>query len=65
MSNAPSSASVGRKAVSGVKWSYASLGVGRIISLVATSILARLLTPEQFGIVGFATVAHDLLSHLS
>ena len=52
-----STEAVGKKAVTGVKWSYASLGAGRIMSLVATSILARLLTPEQFGIVGYATVA--------
>jgi PST family polysaccharide transporter len=43
-------------------WSYGAFASSKLLTLVATAILARLLTPAEFGIVGFATVAITYLS---
>lgn len=51
-----------RKAISGAVWSYLTFGLGKVLVLISTGILARLLTPSEFGIVGFATVAMTYLS---
>ncbi|NQV05521.1 lipopolysaccharide biosynthesis protein [bacterium] len=40
-----------------VMWNYASFAAGKALVLVTMAILARLLVPEEFGIVGFATIA--------
>src|SRR5215207_3449745 len=45
-----------RLAVRGVLWQGLSFGLGRALTLVTTVVLARLLTPEEFGLVGFALV---------
>ena len=47
-----------------VMWNYASFAAGKALVLVTMAILARLLTPEDFGIVGFATVAIAYLAVL-
>lgn len=44
------------RAARAVAWSYASWSASRILSLAVTAVLARLLVPEDFGLVGFATV---------
>lgn len=46
-----------RRTVQGVAWSYGAFATSKLLTLVATAVLARLLTPEDFGLVGFATVA--------
>ncbi len=51
-----------RRTARGVAWSYAAFAVSKGLTLLATAILARLLTPEEFGVVGFATVAVTYLS---
>ena len=48
--------------VRGLLWTYASLAVTRGGVLLTTIVLARLLTPTDFGVVAFAIVAIDLLS---
>src|SRR4051794_37028651 len=54
---APSAgAGLTRLAVRGVLWQALSFGLGRALTLVATIVLARLLTPEEFGLVGLALV---------
>lgn len=45
-----------RKVVSGIAWSYAERMLAQLISLVVTIILARLLGPEEFGVVAIVTV---------
>lgn len=52
------------KAAKGVAWNYLSFGLGKGLVLVTTAVLARLLTPEQFGVVGFATLAVSYLAVL-
>jgi lipopolysaccharide exporter len=48
--------SLTRAAVSGVAWQGASYLVGRGLTFVATVVLARLLAPEDFGVVAVALV---------
>ena len=48
---------LGARAASAVLWNYASFASGKILLLVTLAVLARLLTPADFGIVGFATLA--------
>ena len=45
-------------------WNYASFASGKVLVLVTMAILARVLTPGEFGIVGFATVAVAYLAVL-
>lgn len=43
-----------RRTAVGMAWAYGSYAGGRLLVLVATAILARLLTPEEFGLVALA-----------
>ncbi len=45
-------------------WAYGSYAGGRLLVLVATAILARLLTPAEFGLVALAVVFTELLNTL-
>ncbi len=47
-------------AVRGVAWQAVSFLGGKVLLLLATAILARLLTPEEFGLVAFALVVITL-----
>jgi PST family polysaccharide transporter len=46
--------SLGGRTLRGMFWAYGSYVGGRILTLVATAILARLLTPREFGLVALA-----------
>jgi PST family polysaccharide transporter len=46
----------------GVFWSYGSFAVSKAAVLLATAVLARLLTPEEFGVVAVATVVVSFLA---
>ena len=41
-----------QKTTSGLLWSGTSQGVRQILGFVITAILARLLTPDDFGVAG-------------
>ena len=45
-------ASLGRTAVRAVLWNYLSFASGKLLVLITMAVLARLLTPEEFGIMG-------------
>lgn len=53
---------LGTVAARAVAWNYLSYAVGKTLVLVSMSILARLLTPADFGIVGMATI---VIAHLA
>ena len=55
-SGSASGAPLGEAAVSGVIWQTASFVLGKLLILVSTIILARLLLPRDFGLVGLALV---------
>jgi PST family polysaccharide transporter len=54
---APDQAGLGREAARAVAWNYVSFASGKVLVLITMAVLARLLTPAEFGIVGFATLA--------
>ena len=45
-----------KKVVTGLIWTYAERMLAQIISLVVTIILARLITPEHYGVIAIVTV---------
>ncbi|HLA45490.1 MAG TPA: lipopolysaccharide biosynthesis protein [Aggregatilineales bacterium] len=51
-----SSLNLAQRTLSGIFWAYASFIGGRLLNVVTTAILARLLFPEDFGLIGFATL---------
>jgi O-antigen/teichoic acid export membrane protein len=55
---------LGTSAARAVAWNYLSFASGRVLVLVTMAVLARLLSPEEFGIVGFATLAIAYLAVL-
>jgi len=55
---------LGTTAARAVMWNYASFASGKVLVLVTLAVLARLLTPAEFGIIGFATLALAYLAVL-
>lgn len=49
----------------GIFWAYGSYVGGRILVLVSVAILARLLSPSEFGLVAFALTVTALLDTIS
>jgi PST family polysaccharide transporter len=47
---------VGTRTLRGMAWAYGAYVGGRVLVLVSTAILARLLTPRDFGVVALALV---------
>lgn len=45
-----------KNAIKGISWMTALRGVTRVVSFVKVAILARLLTPSQFGVFAIATI---------
>jgi lipopolysaccharide exporter len=52
---------IGGRTLRGMMWAYGSYVGGRLLVLVATAVLARLLTPEEFGLVALALIFTGLL----
>lgn len=55
---------IARKSIHGIFWNYTSFALGKGLVLVTTAVLARLLTPDEFGLVALATIAVDYLAIL-
>jgi len=53
-----------RKTVRAAVWNYVSFALGKLSVVVTITVLARVLGPEEFGIVGYATLAIAYLSVL-
>lgn len=45
---------IARKAVSGVGWAYGAFFTDKVLTLATTAILARMLTPDDFGVIAAA-----------
>jgi O-antigen/teichoic acid export membrane protein len=52
---------MGGRALRGAFWAYGSYIGGRLLVLIAVGILARLLTPEDFGLVAIGMIVISLL----
>lgn len=61
---AGSTPGVGGRTFRAVAWAYGSYVGGRVLVLASTAILARLLTPRDFGLVAAALIAITLLETL-
>lgn len=57
--------SVSHQAVRGSLWSYLSFFSGKLLNFLTTVILARLLVPEEFGVVALCTAAIQYLDILN
>ncbi|HEX8121464.1 MAG TPA: lipopolysaccharide biosynthesis protein [Solirubrobacteraceae bacterium] len=53
--------SIATRTLRGMAWAYGSYVGGRVLVLVSTAVLARLLTPKDFGIVALALTVMALL----
>ncbi|MGE5248936.1 MAG: lipopolysaccharide biosynthesis protein [Bacteroidota bacterium] len=53
---------IGRRTAHGIIWNFLAYGLGRLVVLVTTSILARILSKTEFGLVAVAVVAINYLS---
>lgn len=54
-----------RRAIRNVPWSLGGTALGRILTLLTTVVLARLLTPEDFGLIALAMVALTVVNVFS
>lgn len=54
-----------QKTIKGIFWSYLSFIGGKGLTFLATIILARLLLPEQFGLIGYSLIAIQYLDILN
>ena len=50
-----------KKTVKNVFWSYVAFASGKLVTFVTTVILARLLAPEDFGLLAMALLAVNYL----
>lgn len=53
--------SLAKKTVSSAIWTYIAYGLSKTANFLATLVLARLILPEEFGIVGFAVTGMAFL----
>ena len=49
----------------GVLWTVASFGANRVVTVITTIILARLLVPSDFGLFALATLVVNFISYFS
>jgi PST family polysaccharide transporter len=56
---------IGTRTLRGMFWAYGSYVGGRGLVLISTAILARILTPKEFGLVAAALVVTSLLERLA
>ena len=56
---------LGRRAFRGFMWAAASYAGGRLLVFAATLVLARLLVPDEFGLVAFALAVMHYLEYLT
>ena len=51
--------------IRGTLWSYSSKYSGKVLKLISTIILARLLSQEDFGLAGYAVLAINFMDSVS
>lgn len=56
------SRSLSDRSVSGFIWAFSGAGVQAVLKMLVLAVLARLLTPHDFGVVGAATVVISFLN---
>ncbi|MFQ3536767.1 MAG: lipopolysaccharide biosynthesis protein [Aggregatilineales bacterium] len=48
--------SLPQRAAKGMLWAYSAYLSGRLVTLLSTALLARILLPDDFGLIGFALI---------
>lgn len=56
---------IGTRTLRGILWAYGSYVGGKLLVLISIAILARLLSPEDFGLVAFALIITVFLDTIS
>lgn len=54
-----------QQAITGAKWSGTSIASTTVLNFITTAILARLLSPEEFGLLGMMTIFIGLIGCLA
>ena len=57
--------SLGKSTIQGAAWHYLTFFSGKLMVLAGTALLARLLSPDDFGVVGYALTAISFLDVIS
>jgi len=65
LNNPNPSSNLKQKTLRGIFWSYLSFIGGKGLTFLTTIILARLLLPEQFGLIGYCLIAIQYLDILN
>ena len=65
LGNSNQSGDLKQKTIKGIFWSYLSFIGGKGLTFLTTIILARLLLPEQFGVIGYCLIAIQYLDILN
>lgn len=65
MSDQPTDIDISKTAIRGTAWRYVALFTGKFMVFISTVILARLLTKDDFGLVGYAVTIVAFLEGLS
>ena len=65
MANESNPRDLKQKTIKGIFWSYLSFVGGKGLTFVTTIVLARLLLPEQFGVIGYCLIAIQYLDILN
>jgi O-antigen/teichoic acid export membrane protein len=65
MTESTSSSDLAQKTLKGVFWSYSTFLGGKVLTFLSTIILARLLLPEQFGLLGYGLITIQYLDILN
>lgn len=56
---------LGNRVISGAKWTFAGTGLRVVATVLSTSVLARLLSPADFGVIAMASLITEITALLS
>lgn len=65
MTTAEKNTDLGKSTIRGAAWHYLTFFLGKAMVLVSTAVLARLLSQDDFGVVGYALAAISFLDVIS
>ncbi len=65
MATGENSTNLGKSTIRGAAWHYLTFFLGKAMVLVSTAVLARLLSQDDFGVVGYALAAISFLDVIS
>ncbi len=60
----PDMAGLGKKVAVGAAWTFTNVGLRLVLTIASTAILARLLTPEDFGLIAMSALVTEFAALL-